>query len=132
MIGYVTLGTNDMERASAFFDALFAEVGIARQFEMGRFIGWGHSIQGPLILLCTPFNEQSATPGNGCMVGVALPDTDAVGRFHAKALSLGAQDEGPPGVRFGNFYAAYIRDLDGNKMSGFCYLPEDTDGQKPD
>jgi catechol 2,3-dioxygenase-like lactoylglutathione lyase family enzyme len=120
MIGYVTIGTNDMQRAAKFYDALLAEVGGKRRMEGDRFITWSAGEQGPGIGIIKPFDGKSATVGNGMMVALFGGSPEKVQRLHAKALELGGTDEGPPGLRFGNFYAAYFRDLDGNKLSAFC------------
>ena len=84
------------------------------------FIAWGTPGGGAGLGLTRPFNGQLATIGNGVMVALAAKDREQVDRLHALALSLGGTDEGAPGVRGGgNFYAAYFRDLDGNKLNVF-------------
>jgi catechol 2,3-dioxygenase-like lactoylglutathione lyase family enzyme len=122
MIGYTTVGTNDLPRAAAFYDALFAEIGIPRMMSFDRGICWGAGHDKPSFWLMKPFNEQAATVGNGAMVGLAVNQPELVQALHAKALSLGGADEGMPGDRGGGFYAAYFRDLDGNKLSAVCML----------
>jgi catechol 2,3-dioxygenase-like lactoylglutathione lyase family enzyme len=117
MIGYVTLGTNDLPRATAFYDALLAEIGAKRLFEIDRGIGWGVSMDKPSLGVMTPFDGQPATRGNGTMVGLVVDATARVDAVHARALALGGTDEGQPGLRGTGFYAAYFRDLDGNKLS---------------
>ncbi len=120
MIGYVTLGTNDLERARAFYDALLGEIGIQRLMEFGpRGTAWGVSMDKPALGVMTPFDGQSASAGNGTMVAIAVDSKDKVDRLHAKALSLGGRDEGAPGPRGDGFYAGYFRDLDGNKLNAF-------------
>ena len=120
MIGYVTLGSNDLSRATAFYDALFAEIGAKRIMESERMIGWGVAHDKPSLFVCTPFDGQPATVGNGTMVALYQPSTDKVQALHRKALELGAKDEGAPGPRGeGGFYGAYFRDLDGNKLAVF-------------
>jgi catechol 2,3-dioxygenase-like lactoylglutathione lyase family enzyme len=121
MIGYVTLGTNDLPRAAAFYDALCAEVGAQRTMDFGdRGIAWGRSMAEPMLCLMRPFDGEPATVGNGTMVAVQVADRAAVERAHAKALELGGRDEGAPGLRGDTFFAAYFRDLDGNKLAAFC------------
>ena len=120
MIGYVTVGTNDLEKAGKFYDALFAELGAKRQMENERLVGWGTAEDQPLVLAIKPQDGSKATVGNGVMVAVAAPDTATVDRVHAKALSLGGADEGAPGSRGEGFYGGYFRDLDGNKFVAFC------------
>ena len=121
MIGYVTVGTNDMPKATAFFDALLGELGGKRLMDLGRVILWGTGPGAPMVAVCTPFDEKPATVGNGMMVGLAAGSKEAVDRVHAKALALGAADEGAPGPRGedGGFYGGYFRDLDGNKFVAF-------------
>lgn len=119
MIGYVTLGTNDLERAGAFYDVLLAELGAKRLFATKRFISWGSDAGSPSLSLMTPFDKQPATVGNGVMVALSAGNKEAVEATHAKALELGAVDEGAPGGR-GPLYAAYFRDPDGNKLNVFC------------
>ena len=99
MIGYVTLGTNDMARACAFYDALFAEAGAKRVIEGTRLIAWGHSLSQPALGVIRPYDGQPATAGNGTMVALVVKSPAQVDALHAKALSLGATDEGTPGER---------------------------------
>ena len=124
MIGYVTLGTNKFDEAAKFYDELFATIGAARGLEGDTFIAWSTGAQSPAISITKPFNGEAATAGNGAMVAVALDSADKVDAFHAKALELGGTDEGAPGTRFGNFYAGYFRDLDGNKLNAFCMVQD--------
>ena len=119
MIGYVTLGTNDLPRAAAFYDALAAELGVGRFMETEGFIAWGAPGGGAGIGLTKPFDGKAASVGNGVMVALAAKDKAQVDRIYALALSLGAKDEGPPGPRGDSFYAGYFRDPDGNKLNAF-------------
>ena len=120
MIGYATLGTNDLPRAAAFYDALLAEIGAKRLMDFGTGIVWGVSMEKPSLGIMQPYNKQPATVGNGVMVAFVVGSTDKVDRFYKKAIALGAQDEGPAGPRGDSFYAGYFRDLDGNKLNVFC------------
>jgi predicted lactoylglutathione lyase len=120
MIGYVTLGTNDMKRAAAFYDALLATIGAKRTMEMESFIAWGNSPTAPMLSVIKPYDKQSATVGNGVMVALNVDSKIKVDAFYKKAIELGAKDEGPAGPRGDNFYAGYFRDLDGNKLNVFC------------
>ena len=121
MIGYVTLGTNDIARAGKFYDALLGEIGAKRGMQNDRFIAWGVSPDKPGLGVIKPFDGKPATVGNGVMVSLAAGSKDKVNALHAKAMALGGKDEGAPGPRGdGGFYAAYCRDLDGNKLSFFC------------
>ncbi|HEX4026044.1 MAG TPA: VOC family protein [Rhizomicrobium sp.] len=119
MIGYVTLGTNDLARAAAFYDAIAKELGTGRMMETDQFIAWGAPGGAAGIGLTMPFDGKPASVGNGVMVALAARDQAQVDRLHALALSLGGTCEGPPGPRFEGFYAAYFRDLDGNKLNAF-------------
>lgn len=121
MIGYVTLGTNDIARAAKFYDALLAEVGAKRFMESDRFIAWAVRPDLPALAIITPFDGKVATVGNGVMVALAAGNRDQVNALCAKAIALGAKDEGKPGPRGDSgFYAGYFRDLDGNKLNFFC------------
>ena len=120
MIGYVTLGTNDLPRAAAFYDALLAEIGGKRFMEYDTFIAWSASKDQAGIGLTKPFDGNPATVGNGVMVALAMPNKEMVDKVYAKAIALGAKCEGPAGPRGDNFYAGYFRDPDGNKLNAFC------------
>lgn len=119
MIGYVTLGTNDLARAGKFYDELLQEIGGKRAMEEERYIGWGAGAGSPMLLLIKPFDGKPASVGNGVMVALAAGSQEKVDAMHKKALALGARDEGAPGNRGGSFYGAYCRDLDGNKLCFF-------------
>ena len=119
MIAYVTIGTNDLPRAAVFYDAIAAELGAGRYLDLPDRIGWG-TLQGGGIIVMKPFNGETATVGNGAMVSLAAKDKAQVDRIHKLALDNGGSDEGEPGPRAGGgFYAAYFRDLDGNKLNAF-------------
>ena len=120
MIGYVTLGTNDLPRAAAFYDALLGEVGIKRMMNFGRGYAWGASMDKPMLGIMTPYDGKPATVGNGVMAAIVVDSRDKVDRVYRKALELGGTDEGPAGPRGEGFYAGYFRDLDGNKLNVFC------------
>ena len=119
MLGYVTLGTNDLARGAKFYDALAKELGVGRMIETERYIAWGIPGGGAGIGLTLPFDGQPATTGNGVMVALEVKDKAQVDRIYHLALSLGGKDEGAPGSRGGELYAAYFRDLDGNKLNAF-------------
>ena len=120
MIGYVTLGTNDLERAAAFYDELLKLVGAGRFMEEETFIAWAVAPDKPALSVTKPYDGQPATVGNGVMVALAVRKPEQVDAIHARAMELGGADEGAPGPRGGGFYAAYFRDLDGNKLNAFC------------
>ena len=121
MIGYVTIGTNDLPRAAAFYDALLAEVGAKRMMENDQFIAWSVRPGSPGLGVTKPFDKKPATVGNGAMVALEAGGTAQVDALHRKALQLGGKDEGAPGPRGEGFYAGYFRDLDGNKLNFFCF-----------
>ncbi len=128
MIGYANVGTNDLARATAFYDALFATIGVARlmEFPTGA-VAYGASWTTPMIAVGPPHNGERATPGNGTMIALVMDERAKVDALHATALALGGTDEGAPGVRGDEgpqaFYGAYFRDLDGNKFCAFRVGP---------
>ncbi len=119
MIGFVTIGTNDLPRAVAFYDALFAVLGAKRIADNDRFKSWGITPGAPMVALVKPYDEKPASAGNGNMVALKMDNRDQVAALHAKALALGATDEGAVGLRGETFFAGYFRDLDGNKFCAF-------------
>jgi catechol 2,3-dioxygenase-like lactoylglutathione lyase family enzyme len=120
MIGYVTLGTNDLEKAAKFYDALLGQLGGKRHMEMERLVSWSAGEASPGIGVCKPHDGQPACVGNGSMIALHVDSPEKVQALYRTALELGGSDEGAPGLRFGNFYAAYFRDPDGNKLNAFC------------
>ena len=119
MIGYTTLGTNDLARAAKFYDALFADMGAQRAMENERMVAWSAGAASPMFVIIKPFDGQPAGAGNGTMIALFCADHAKVDAMHAKALALGAKDEGAPGPRGDGFYGGYFRDLDGNKLCFF-------------
>ena len=123
MIGYVTVGTNDLPRAAKFYDAIAAEMDAPRMMEFETFIAWG-KIGGPAgIAITKPFDGNVASVGNGVMVAFEAKDKDQVQRLYSIALANGGVCEGPPGPRGEGFYASYFRDPDGNKLNAFVMGP---------
>jgi len=119
MIGYSTIGVNDMDRAVAFYDALLAEVGASMLMGMDRIKFYGTSMDAAMLAICIPYDEKAQNPGNGNMVAIPGGSREGVDKLYAKAIELGATDEGEPGERMPVFYGAYVRDLDGNKLCFF-------------
>jgi catechol 2,3-dioxygenase-like lactoylglutathione lyase family enzyme len=119
MIGYVTLGTNDLPRATGYYDVLLGLFGAKRGWETEKFIAWTTGPGAPMLIIIKPNDGKPATVGNGTMVALAATSKEQVNAVHAKALSLGSKDEGAVGPRGDNFYAGYFRDLDGNKLCVF-------------
>ena len=119
MLGYTTIGVNDMDRAVAFYDALLAEIGATQLMDAGRIKFYGTAPDAAMLAICIPYNEEAQNPGNGNMVAIPGGDRAGVDKLYAKAIELGATDEGEPGERMPVFYGAYVRDLDGNKLCFF-------------
>ncbi|CAD5109097.1 VOC family protein [Zestomonas carbonaria] len=119
MIGYVTIGTHDMDKAKAFYGELLAPLGARIVVDMGRLALYGNAPGKPMFGICLPYDGQPATSGNGTMVALAADSKEQVDELHARALALGATDEGAPGARLPTFYGAYVRDPDGNKLAFF-------------
>ncbi|MGH6651828.1 MAG: VOC family protein [Sphingopyxis sp.] len=119
MIGYVTLGTNDLARAAPFYDAIAAELDTPRMMEFETFIAWGKPGGAAGIGLTKPFDGNAASVGNGVMVALEAKDKEQVHRLYDIAIANGGTCEGPPGPRGEGFYAGYFRDLDGNKLNAF-------------
>jgi catechol 2,3-dioxygenase-like lactoylglutathione lyase family enzyme len=128
MIGYVTLGTDDLERAQSYYDALLSELGGKRLMTMDHgFTLWATNWGQPGVAVTPPYNGRPALAGNGNMVALAVDERSKVDRLHARALELGGSDEGGPGLRGPEgpraFYGAYFRDPDGNKLCVFRVGP---------
>ena len=128
MIGYVTVGSNDLEKARGFYDQLMPAIGASRIMEFGdNFTMYGTGANRPGLAICKPYDGNAATAGNGNMAAIACDNRAKVDALHAKAMELGATDEGPPGGRGEEgdqaLYGAYFRDLDGNKLAAFCIGP---------
>jgi catechol 2,3-dioxygenase-like lactoylglutathione lyase family enzyme len=119
MIGYATLGTNDLARASAFYEQLLGEIGGRKIMTNERMAMFAAGEGKPMLAVCTPFDGKRATAGNGTMLALDVGSQDAVKKLHARALQLGGTDEGAPGPRGAGFFA-YFRDLDGNKLAAFA------------
>ena len=130
MIGYVTVGSNDLEKSRSFYDALMPVLGAGRIMEFGdNFTMYGTGMGKPGFAVCKPYNGNAATVGNGNMTSIACDSRAKVDELYAKAIELGGSCEGPPGVRGEEgphaFYGAYFRDLDGNKLAAFRIGPAD-------
>ena len=117
MLGYVTIGTSDMAKATAFYDALLAEIGAKQLFGQDRIKFYGTGPGAPMLAVCIPYDQGAQASGNGVMVAIPAPGPEAIQKLYDKAMALGATDEGAPGERIpGMFYGAYVRDRDGNKL----------------
>lgn len=118
MLAYVTLGSNDKEKALEFYDAVLGELGAQRGFGMERlqFYSIGEDMSKPMLAVGPPWDEKAASVGNGVMASLAAPDRETVDKVYARAIEMGGTCEGEPGERMPIFYGAYFRDLDGNKL----------------
>ncbi len=122
MIGYVSLGTSDLDRAAAFYDALLGEIGAKRMMQSDRFVVWFVAPDRPALGVFKPFDGRPATAGTGTMVALVVDSPARVDALHRTARELGATDEGAAGPRgIPGFYAGYFRDLDGNKLNFYCF-----------
>ncbi|MEL6485768.1 MAG: VOC family protein [Pseudomonadota bacterium] len=121
MIGYVTLGTNDLPRAAAFYDAIARHFGVGRMMEFDSFIAWGQMGGAPGVAATKPFDGEAASTGNGTMVALQVDSPEMVQAVYETAIANGGSDEGAPGPRGDDgFYAGYFRDPEGNKLNVFC------------
>jgi len=121
MLGYSLVGTNDLEKSMAFYDALLATIGMPKRYDHprgGRLYG---GFKTGIFGVITPYDGQPATIGNGSLCGFGLDSHEEVDAFHAKVLELGGTCEGPPGLRGPGAYFAYVRDLDGNKLCAYKF-----------
>ncbi len=119
MIGYVTLGTRDIEKAKAYWTELLSPLGAKVVMDMGRIALIGTDPSQPMLAVCIPFDEQPCDPGNGNMVALNVGSRENVDAIHQQALALGGTDEGAAGPR-GPAYFGYFRDLDGNKAAVYA------------
>ena len=121
MLGYVTVGTNNLKGAGDFYDAVLDVLGAKRSQEGERMIMWSSKSGTGSVAVITPFDKSPATAGNGTMLSLDVGDPETVQAVHAKAIEMGGTDDGAPGPRgTGRFYGGYFRDLDGNKLVAFC------------
>jgi len=122
MIGYVTLDSNDIPRAAAFYDQVLGLLGAGRFMDSEPFIAWAVAPDKPALGITRPYDGKAAAVGNGVMVALVVDSNEKVDAIHRKTLELGGKDEGAPGPRAPEgFYAGYFRDLDGNKLNCYCW-----------
>ena len=122
MIGYVTIGVTDMEKAKSFYSELLAPLGASVVLDAGRIAFIGKDMASPMLAVCVPYNEEAPAPGNGNMLAIGPGSKEKVDEFYHKAIELGGVCEGEPGQRIEDmFYGAYFRDPDGNKVCFFQF-----------
>ena len=124
MLGYCTLGTNDLAASAEFYDPIARILGHSRVMETERTVMWGSPGQGAMFCIIKPLDEKEATVGNGTMFGFAADTDEQVDRIYEHALANGGSDEGPPGERSPQFYGAYFRDPAGHKLVAFHFRGE--------
>ncbi len=126
MIGYTTVGSNNIPRACKFYDTVLAVLGAKRTMDFGEFVLWGTAANSTSFSISKPYNGEDATVGNGVMIALSAGDRATVDKVYKTAIAAGGTCEGKPGIRGDEsmgFYAAYFRDLDGNKLNAFCMSP---------
>ncbi|MEE4284361.1 MAG: VOC family protein [Pseudomonadales bacterium] len=116
MLGYVTIGVSDMDRAEAFYGPLLEQIGAKQLFGQDRIKFYGTGMDSAMLAICIPYDEQAPNCGNGNMIAIPGGSREGVDKLYAKAIELGGSDEGEPGERLPVFYGAYCRDPDGNKL----------------
>ena len=116
MLGYVTIGVSDMDRAEAFYGPLLEQIGAKQLFGQDRIKFYGTGMDSAMLAICSPYDEQAPNCGNGNMIAIPGGSREGVDKLYAKAIELGGSDEGEPGERLPVFYGAYCRDPDGNKL----------------
>lgn len=127
MYSHTTVGANDLVRARAFYEAVFAPIGLEVRYSDDMYLAWGAPGGPPQFFVVRPFNGEAANAGNGSMVALLAPSRSAVDTGHAAAVQRGGTNEGGPGLRphyHPNYYGAYFRDLDGNKICIVCHHAE--------
>ena len=122
MLGYVTLGESDMDRAKTFYGELLSDLGASVLMDIDRIAFIGKSMAEPMIAVCVPYNEEPCHSGNGTMVAITAESKEQVDQLYKKAIELGASCDGEPGQRIPDmFYGAYVRDADNNKIAFFVF-----------
>ncbi|HYR68153.1 MAG TPA: VOC family protein [Reyranella sp.] len=126
MFSHVTVGSNDVAKAKGFYDALLKPLGLVRHADYPDGVGYSLTGGRPQLWIVSPLDKKAASVGNGITIGLEAPDRAAVDAAHKAAMSAGAKDEGAPGLRthyHPNYYGAYLRDPDGNKICVVCHKP---------
>ncbi len=124
MFSHVTIGSNEPGKAKSFYDALLQPLGLVRHMDYPNAVGYGPADGRPQLWILKPLDKQTASVGNGITIALEATDRSAVDAAHAAALAAGGTDEGAPGIRahyHPNYYGAYLRDPDGNKICVVCH-----------
>jgi catechol 2,3-dioxygenase-like lactoylglutathione lyase family enzyme len=124
MFSHVTIGSNDIAKAKSFYDALLGPLGLVRRIDQPDAAGYGQPEGRTPLWVVQPLDKQPATAGNGITIGLEADDRPAVDAAYKSAIAAGGRDEGPPGIRehySPNYYGAYVRDPDGNKICIVCH-----------
>ena len=123
MLGYTTIGSKDLAKATAFYDSLLELVGGKQIMGLDRIKFYGTDEGGAMLAVCTPFDDGEQDCGNGNMIAISGGSPEGADALYNKAIELGATDEGAPGQRLPFFYGGYVRDLDGNKIAFYHMTP---------
>jgi catechol 2,3-dioxygenase-like lactoylglutathione lyase family enzyme len=124
MFSHITVGTNDLGKAKGFYESLLSPLGLVRHVEFPNAVGYGPTGGRPQLWIGNPLDRKAATVGNGITIGLDAPDSAAVDAAYKAGMAAGGGDEGPPGLRphyHPNYYGAYLRDPDGNKVCIVCH-----------
>lgn len=127
MISYMMIGTDNFAEAVNFYDVLMEEMGASKAYSTDKNVGWGWGAGTPMFIVTKPFDEKSASTGNGSMIAFNAESVEKVDTLHATVLALGGTSEGAPGLRGEHMYVGYCRDLDGNKFNFIHYLAAATE-----
>jgi predicted lactoylglutathione lyase len=123
MLGYTTIGTKDLKKAVAFYDALLEQIGGKQLMGLEHIKFYGTDAGGAMLAICTPADKGEQSVGNGQMIAIPGGSAEGAKALYNKAIELGATCEGAPGQRLPFFYGGYVRDLDGNKIAFYNMTP---------
>ena len=123
MIGFVMVGTNNLDKATKFYDTLLGTIELQRVVTNENYAGYALNKKPDDVefYVTNPVNKEIATFGNGTQISFLVSSKDLVNNFYNTGIKLGGKDEGAPGIRSGDYYC-YVRDLDGNKICAFSKI----------